>query len=106
MIKRKRNDTLDDTSLKRENIVMLRDVIMGTANHKLFGSDRSSIFVAMCFLVEQLRAEKRVDICTTVRKLRSQRNAMIDTYAQYEFLHRAIVNYADLHRLSLESPSD
>lgn len=26
--------------------------------------------------------------------------------AQYEFLYRAIVNYADLHRLSLDSPSD
>ena len=26
--------------------------------------------------------------------------------AQYEFVHRAIVNYADLHRLSLDLPSD
>lgn len=104
------------------------------------GTDKSSIFVAMCILIQQLRLEKKVDICTTTRKLRSQRNLMIDSYvsdpfltifiyflthflsildflsqiltfliyyshfqAQYEFLHRAIVNYADLHKSSLDS---
>ncbi|XP_039298297.1 tyrosine-protein phosphatase 69D [Nilaparvata lugens] len=66
------------------------------------GSDRSSMFVALSILVQQLRIERRVDICTTVRKLRSQRQGMIQAYAQYEFLHRAIVNYADLHHLSDE----
>uniref|UniRef100_W4VRM2 protein-tyrosine-phosphatase n=1 Tax=Corethrella appendiculata TaxID=1370023 RepID=W4VRM2_9DIPT len=65
--------------------------------HCTYGSDRSSIFVAMCILVQQLRCEKRVDVCSLTRKLRAQRNLMIDTYAQYEFLHRAIVNYADLY---------
>lgn len=88
--------------------------------------------MAMCFLVQQLRLEKKVDICSVVRKLRSQRMGMLEKYvsgvffkinsfveeivvhfvhllvplrfqAQYEFLHRAIVNYADLHKLSLES---
>lgn len=70
------------------------------------GTDRSSIFVAMSILVQQLRLEKKVDICTLVRKLRAQRLGIIDSYAQYEFLHRAIVNYADLHKQSLESPSN
>ncbi|GAB0089763.1 tyrosine-protein phosphatase 69D-like [Sergentomyia squamirostris] len=97
---------LVDQALKHHNSQKVYNTSSPIAVHCSFGSDRSSIFVAMCFLVEQLRAEKRVDICTTVRKLRSQRNTMIDTYAQYEFLHRAIVNYADLHRLSLDSPSD
>jgi len=46
------------------------------------GSDRSSIFVAMCILVQQLRIEKKIDICTTTRKLRSQRSALIDTYVR------------------------
>ncbi|XP_054290897.1 tyrosine-protein phosphatase 69D-like [Macrosteles quadrilineatus] len=63
------------------------------------GSDRSSMFVALSILVQQLRTERRVDICTTVRKLRAQRQGMIQTFAQYEFLHRAIANYADLHQL-------
>ncbi|XP_061399511.1 tyrosine-protein phosphatase 69D-like [Musca vetustissima] len=70
--------------------------------HCSLGTDRSSIFVAMCILVQQLRTEKCVDICTTARKIRSQRPRLIDTYAQYEFLYRAIVNYADLHKLSTE----
>ena len=44
------------------------------------GTDKSSIFVAMCILVMQLKTEKRIDICTVVRKLRAQRHLMIDTY--------------------------
>ncbi|XP_049806614.1 tyrosine-protein phosphatase 69D [Schistocerca nitens] len=67
--------------------------------HCSCGSDRSSMFVALSILVQQLRTEKRVDIFTTTRKLRSQRHGMLQTFAQYEFLHRAIVNYADLHNL-------
>uniref|UniRef100_A0A1B6CKV8 protein-tyrosine-phosphatase n=1 Tax=Clastoptera arizonana TaxID=38151 RepID=A0A1B6CKV8_9HEMI len=66
------------------------------------GSDRSSMFVALSILVQQLRTERRVDVCTMVRKLRAQRQCMIQTIAQYEFLYRAIVNYADLHHLGNE----
>jgi protein-tyrosine phosphatase len=44
------------------------------------GTDKSSIFVAMCILVMQLKTEKRIDICSVVRKLRAQRNLMIETY--------------------------
>lgn len=36
--------------------------------------------MAMCFLVQQLRTEKKVDICSVVRKLRSQRMGMMETY--------------------------
>lgn len=36
--------------------------------------------MAMCFLVQQLRTEKKVDICSVVRKLRSQRMGMIEKY--------------------------
>ncbi|XP_024944758.1 tyrosine-protein phosphatase 69D isoform X2 [Cephus cinctus] len=66
------------------------------------GSDRSSMFVALSILIQQLRTEKRVDIFTTTKKLRSQRHGMINSFAQYEFLHRAIVNYSDLHNLADE----
>ncbi|KAH8288061.1 hypothetical protein KR018_011091, partial [Drosophila ironensis] len=68
--------------------------------HCSLGTDRSSIFVAMCILVEHLRLEKCVDICATTRKLRSQRTGLINSYAQYEFLHRAIINYSDLHHIA------
>ncbi|XP_030571303.1 tyrosine-protein phosphatase 69D [Drosophila novamexicana] len=68
--------------------------------HCSLGTDRSSIFVAMCILVQHLRLEKSVDICSTTRKLRSQRPGLLNSFAQYEFLHRAILNYSDLHKLS------
>ncbi|XP_043676393.1 tyrosine-protein phosphatase 69D-like [Vespula pensylvanica] len=68
--------------------------------HCSYGSDRSSMFVALSILVQQLQTEKRVDIFTTTKKLRSQRHGMISTFAQYEFLYRAIVNYSDLHNLA------
>lgn len=51
-----------------------------TVVHCNLGSDRSSIFVGLSILVQQLRIERRVDIFTTVRKLRSQRQLMISTY--------------------------
>ncbi|KAH8334868.1 hypothetical protein KR074_010059 [Drosophila pseudoananassae] len=70
------------------------------AVHCSLGTDRSSIFVAMCILVQHLRLEKCVDICATTRKLRSQRTGLINSYAQYEFLHRAIINYSDLHHIA------
>ena len=44
------------------------------------GSDRSSMFVALSILVQQLRTEKRVDIFTATRKLRSQRHGMLQTF--------------------------
>ncbi|CAG9763906.1 unnamed protein product [Ceutorhynchus assimilis] len=67
--------------------------------HCNLGSDRSSMFVGLSILVQQLRTERRVDVFTVARKLRSQRQGLISSYAQYEFLHRAIVNYAELHGL-------
>ncbi|XP_018330947.1 tyrosine-protein phosphatase 69D isoform X2 [Agrilus planipennis] len=67
--------------------------------HCELGAERSSLFVGLSILVQQLRVERRVDVFTVTRKLRSQRHALISTYAQYEFLHRAIVNYAELHNL-------
>lgn len=68
--------------------------------HCMAGSDRSSMFVALSILIQQLRIEKKIDVCTVARKLRSMRQGMLQTFAQYEFLHRAIVNYADLHNLT------
>ncbi|XP_076262498.1 protein tyrosine phosphatase 69D isoform X2 [Rhynchophorus ferrugineus] len=67
--------------------------------HCNLGADRSSMFVGLSILVQQLRTERRVDVFTVTRKLRSQRHALINSYPQYEFLHRAIVNYAELHGL-------
>ena len=48
--------------------------------HCSCGSDRSSMFVALSILVQQLRTEKRIDIFTTTKKLRSQRHGMISSF--------------------------
>lgn len=48
--------------------------------HCNLGSDRSSMFVGLSILVQQLRTERRVDVFTVTRKLRSQRQALINTY--------------------------
>ena len=42
-----------------------------------YGSDRSSVYVALSCLVQQLKTESRADVFATIRKLRSQRQGMI-----------------------------
>lgn len=54
--------------------------------HCSFGSDRSSMFVALSILVQQLKTEKRVDVFTTTKKLRSQRHGMISSYVCYLYI--------------------
>lgn len=48
--------------------------------HCEFGGDRSSMFVALCILAQQLKVERRVDVVTTARKLRSQRHGMLTSF--------------------------
>lgn len=50
--------------------------------HCSYGSDRSSMFVALSILVQQLRTEKRIDVFTTTKKLRSQRHGMISAFVR------------------------
>ncbi|XP_063218858.1 tyrosine-protein phosphatase 69D isoform X2 [Bacillus rossius redtenbacheri] len=89
-------ELVDQTQSHQDTFVGAAPIVV----HCNCGADRSSIFVALSTLVQQLRTEKRIDIFTTTRNLRSQRNGMLQTFAQYEFLHRAVVNYADLHHLA------
>lgn len=70
------------------------------AVHCSWGADRSSIFTALLILVAQLRAERAVDVFAVARKLRAQRHMMLDTFAQYDFVHRALLNYAELHHMT------
>lgn len=51
------------------------------------GTDRSSIFVTLCILVQQLRLEKKIDVCTVVRKLRSQRPQFLNTFVSFTNEH-------------------
>lgn len=47
------------------------------------GSDRSSVYVALSCLVQQLKNENRADVFTVVRKLRSQRLGMVQHLVSY-----------------------
>lgn len=72
--------------------------------HCNLGADRSSMFVGLSILVQQLRVEHRVDIFIVTRKLCSQRQAMINSYVcilvkngwnrycRNSFLYRASTN--------------
>ncbi|XP_075986976.1 protein tyrosine phosphatase 69D [Anticarsia gemmatalis] len=71
--------------------------------HCQFGTERSPLFVALCTLIRALRVERRVDVSGVARAIRSQRARTIDTFLQYEFLYRAILNYAELHNLLEDS---
>ncbi|XP_059057740.1 tyrosine-protein phosphatase 69D [Achroia grisella] len=71
--------------------------------HCQLGTERSALFVALCVLIRQLRVERRVDVNCVARKVRSQRARTVNTFLQYEFLHRAILNYAELHNLLEDS---
>ncbi|KAL4712464.1 hypothetical protein ACJJTC_007480 [Scirpophaga incertulas] len=71
--------------------------------HCHLGAERAALFVALCILICQLRVERRVDVCALTRKMRSQREHTLNTFLQYEFLHRAILNYAELHNLLEDS---
>lgn len=68
------NDNDDDDN------IMLEEDGGPIVVHCNLGTERSSIFVGMCILIQQLKLEKKIDVCTMVRKLRSQRNMLIDTY--------------------------
>jgi len=68
------------------------------AVHCRFGSDRSSVYVGLSVLVQQIKREGRCDVFTAVRKLRAQRQGMMQHLSLYEYLYRAISDYVDLYR--------
>ena len=50
-----------------------------------YGSDRSSVYVGLSILVQQIKRERRCDVFTAVRKLRAQRQAMIHHLVSLSF---------------------
>ncbi|XP_022686769.1 tyrosine-protein phosphatase 69D-like isoform X2 [Varroa jacobsoni] len=63
------------------------------------GGDRSSVFVTLFELIQQLRAEERVDVFQAARFTRSQRPCTLQTANQYEFLYRGLLTYIETHQL-------
>ncbi|RWS11981.1 tyrosine-protein phosphatase 69D-like protein, partial [Dinothrombium tinctorium] len=63
------------------------------------GGDRSSVFVTLASLIQQVRVEERVDVFQTARYTRSQRPCMLQTIAQYDFLYRSLIDFIESHNL-------
>lgn len=69
------------------------------------------MFVALSILIQQLRTERKLDVCTVARKLRSQRLGMLQTFVSSllpdivnETINRQAVNSSNpLFRPSMSS---
>ncbi|XP_055007416.1 receptor-type tyrosine-protein phosphatase S-like, partial [Boleophthalmus pectinirostris] len=61
--------------------------------HCSTGVGRTGVFVALSIVLERLRYEAIVDMFQTVKLLRTQRPAMVQTEEQYQFCYRAALEY-------------
>ncbi|XP_059168917.1 receptor-type tyrosine-protein phosphatase mu-like [Physella acuta] len=72
-----------------ENRVFLESIKYHTVVHCRTGAGRTAMFIALHELVKQAKATKKVDLVTTVRKLREDRPRMIEKLDQFIYLHEA-----------------
>ncbi|XP_057299709.1 receptor-type tyrosine-protein phosphatase F-like isoform X2 [Hydractinia symbiolongicarpus] len=63
--------------------------------HCSAGVGRTGVFIALTNLIERVKTEAVVDVFQTVKKMRQQRTAMVQTRDQYEFCFRALQEYMD-----------
>ncbi|XP_076306980.1 tyrosine-protein phosphatase 69D-like isoform X2 [Tachypleus tridentatus] len=63
------------------------------------GGDKSSIYVTLSVLIQQLKLEGRVDVFQAARHTRSQRQCMLQTIDQYDFLYRGLLDYMYHYKL-------
>merc|ERR1719468_765102 len=73
------------------------------AVHCRYGSDRSSLYVGLSVLVQQIKREGRCDVFTAVRKLRAQRQAMIQSLTMYNILKTCQYIHGHIFRRCMSS---
>ncbi|XP_071953982.1 receptor-type tyrosine-protein phosphatase delta-like isoform X3 [Antedon mediterranea] len=61
--------------------------------HCSAGVGRTGVFVTLSIILERMRYEGVVDMFQTVKMLRTQRPAMVQTEDQYQFCYRAALEY-------------
>ncbi|XP_063892852.1 tyrosine-protein phosphatase Lar isoform X4 [Helicoverpa armigera] len=61
--------------------------------HCSAGVGRTGVFITLSTVLERMQYEGVVDVFQTVRTLRTQRPAMVQTEDQYEFCYRAALEY-------------
>jgi len=61
--------------------------------HCSAGVGRTGVFISLSIVLERMQYEGVVDVFQTVRTLRTQRPAMVQTEDQYQFCYRAALEY-------------
>ena len=61
--------------------------------HCSAGVGRTGVFITLSIVLERMRFEGLVDVFNTVKILRTQRSAMVQTEDQYQFCYRAALEY-------------
>ncbi|XP_044737145.1 tyrosine-protein phosphatase Lar isoform X1 [Chrysoperla carnea] len=61
--------------------------------HCSAGVGRTGVFITLSIVLERMQYEAVVDVFQTVRILRTQRPAMVQTEEQYQFCYRAALEY-------------
>ena len=61
--------------------------------HCSAGVGRTGVFITLSIVLERMQYEGVVDVFQTVRALRTQRPAMVQTEDQYQFCYRAALEY-------------
>ncbi|CAH8542393.1 unnamed protein product [Schistosoma turkestanicum] len=59
--------------------------------HCSSGTGRTGVYIAMNILLERMKNESMIDIFGLVNQLRTQRNYLIETPEQYQFLYNALL---------------
>jgi protein tyrosine phosphatase len=61
--------------------------------HCSAGVGRTGVFITLSVVLERMRYEGLIDVFNTVKMLRTQRPAMVQTEDQYQFCYRAALEY-------------
>ncbi|XP_063717267.1 tyrosine-protein phosphatase non-receptor type 7-like [Symsagittifera roscoffensis] len=61
--------------------------------HCSAGIGRTGCYIALMSAIEKYETEGKIDILGTVAKLRLDRGGMVQTKEQYEFIHKALLQY-------------
>ena len=69
------------------------------------GGSNCSVFCSLIYLLDQFKNDQYVDVCRLVKKLKTQRPHMVETFEQYEFLYQCLVDFVDMFGIYSQSSS-
>ncbi|XP_056092787.1 receptor-type tyrosine-protein phosphatase C [Rhinichthys klamathensis goyatoka] len=69
------------------------------------GSSRTGIFCALWNLMDNALTEKLVDVFQEIKNLRKERQGMVETFEQYQFLYAAIEGAFPVQNGSVKTPT-